>query len=97
MSGNTPKNGTSLTTKVCGSCEISYPPDCVSLLCVNGKYYEVCAICALVHRNEAHGAPKMPFKGEMAAAMYERAWEFIDAKEVRHPLADSEFLPPRDS
>lgn len=57
----------------CRKCKEKFPSDLVQPMCVNGKYIDVCGVCALETVREAHGIPDYTFtEGGMAEDLYMR-------------------------
>ncbi len=66
----------------CPQCKQKYPDHLVSLMLAgNDGHILACPICALDIRNSIHGLPPdTPFTGELAAANYDEALEFLRSR-----------------
>lgn len=60
---------------ICPKCE--EPRLSVEKCNINGKYYNVCPVCALLMINKAHKlSADTPFRGEIAQQMYDDEIEY---------------------
>lgn len=61
----------------CPQCKFKYQsPELIQPMFVNGKYIDMCPICALKLRNETAGLPAdTPFTGTRASELYDLAIE----------------------
>ncbi len=57
----------------CQKCKEDFPGDCVSEMCINGRYINVCGVCALEIIRHEHRMPNYMFNGPQAKAIYDRA------------------------
>lgn len=61
----------------CDECKLKFPDELISPLVGNNGHINVCGVCALKLRNEAHGlSADTPFTGEIAKQMYDDALDY---------------------
>ena len=63
----------------CAECDRDFPSEMLVPMFVDGGYTKpICALCALIIRNQAHGIPlDTPFHGEVAHYMWEKARDHV--------------------
>ena len=77
----------------CTRCRLPYPAELVTAMNVNGRYVNVCGICALEISNELHGDNRKAFNGEMAELFRLDAVEWRQKHPNAKPVSEQTEAP----